>query len=59
MPDRKKPAQGATKKKRRKKGRQDVRRHLKPSLGRYVDNYDRTGEHARAKLKKAQRTRAA
>ena len=30
----------------KKKGRQDVKRHWKPSLGRWVETYDRRGEHA-------------
>src|SRR5262245_41137406 len=29
------------------KGRQQVRRHWKPSLGRFVDRYIRKGEHAK------------
>lgn len=32
-----------------KKKRQNVRRHYRPSLGRYVETYDRKGEHARLK----------
>lgn len=38
--------------KRKKKGRQNVKRHWKPSLGRFVELYDRTGEHARRKEKR-------
>ncbi len=40
---------------RRKRGRQQVRRHFKPTLGRWVDTYDRTGEHARQKEKAIRR----
>jgi hypothetical protein len=41
--------------KRKEKGRQNVRRHWKPSLGRFVELYDRTGEHARRVMKRAVR----
>ena len=43
-------------KKKRKKGRQNVKRHWKPSLGRFVEFYDRTGEHARRTEKAAGRS---
>ncbi len=39
--------------KKEKKGRQNVKRHWKPSLGRFVELYDRAGEHARRKQKPA------
>ena len=38
--------------KKKRKGRQDVKRHWKPSLGRFVENYDRAGERARRKEKR-------
>ena len=37
----------------RKKGRQQVSRHWRPTLGRFVETYDRRGEHARPKPPKA------
>ena len=37
----------------KKKGRQNVKRHWKPSLGRFVEFYDRSGEHARRKQSRA------
>lgn len=42
----------------KKKGRQQVGRHFKPSLGRFVDTYDRTGEHARPREKAEPRAAA-
>ena len=42
----------ATKKKRK---RQQVTRHYKPSLGRWVETYKRTGENARKKMKRGRR----
>ena len=43
---------GAAKKTtKKKKKRQQVHRHYKPSLGRYVETYKRTGENARKKTK--------
>ena len=48
---------GAAKKtKKKKEKRQQVRRHYKPSLGRHVDNYKRTGENAQKKTKGARPT---
>jgi hypothetical protein len=41
--------------KRKTKVRQSVRRHWKPSLGRFVDIYDRSGEHARRVVKRVAR----
>ena len=58
MPESAKPDAGSTKEKRRKKGRQEVRRHWKMSLGRHVETYDRTGEHAHARPEKTGRSGA-
>ncbi len=41
--------------KRTEQARQSVRRHWKPSLGRFVELYDRTGEHARRVVQRAVR----
>jgi len=41
----------------KKKSRQNVKRHWKPSLGRFVEHYDRRGEHARRKEMAAARRR--
>ena len=39
----------------KKRKRQRVTRHYKPSLGRWVENYDRTGESAKKKLETTRR----
>lgn len=44
-------------KKKGKSSRQNVKRHWKPTLGRFVEHYDRQGEHARLKQKRAARRR--
>ncbi len=48
-----KASSGSSTRKKPKKKRQQVKRHFKPSLGKWVETYDRRGEHARKKERKA------